>query len=184
MIIFADAISTLQAVMAVVGTVLTFVGLVIGIIIAWRKLADSKAQQKRLDEKETNKRTAQILEKLALIDKVHENYERQYNELRAYIEAQFKEVFAVSKELQTNCVRHRHTTALENLQQSLQRTGQRLDEISRELQKHKETCADKYLTIDGYQADINLWTNSFDTLRQSLRDVNTLVTRLLNGRAK
>jgi chromosome segregation ATPase len=180
--IFADAISTLQAVMAVVGTVLTFLGLILGLLLALRRRADSKAQQKRLDEKESSKRTAKILEKLALIEKTQETYDRQYSDLRSFAEAQFKEISVIVKEIQNNCVRHQHTAALDTVQQSLQRVANRLDDISRELQAHKEACADKYLTYDGYQNDLTLWTNNFDTLRQSLRDVNTLVTRLLNGR--
>lgn len=168
--------------MAVVGTVAAVLGFFIGLYFAVQRMRNAKEAAQKKDEKEANRRTAQILEKQALLEQAQNGYERQYQELRAYVESQFKEISSIVKEIQSHCVRHRQSTALEDVQRSLATIAQRLDTATSELQKHKEQCAERYLTITGYQNDLTMWTTSFDTLRQSLRDVNALVTRLLNGR--
>jgi chromosome segregation ATPase len=154
--------------LGILGGLSAVLGMAFGVWLALRKRAERR-QANQLQNDETYRSRISTLE-------LHRSSDEKFARgLQAQINAIAEDV----DKLRGRCVQHQQGQHLASLQEETRRLLGKVDKIAEDLNKYKESVADKFLPQKVHYADLDMLQNVIDALRQTVNDISTTLTKIL-----
>ena len=184
---FAQKGMALESVLSVIFQIgAVAVALISFIVTMWsrRKQQDDKAQAeelKRYSDEAVNK-LVPVVTRLEQADKFRESHIADFKRLT---EESLKQLYEQARAMSQQCVRQQHVAQGETIieiKKELQRFSNRMTRLDESIREHQETSAEKYITSSIYYRDLKNWSDTFQEVRTSLRDLSAIMVRMLEAR--
>jgi conjugal transfer/entry exclusion protein len=72
--------------------------------------------------------------------------------------------------------------AVAEIKKELQRFSNRLTRIDENMREYQDTASEKYVPATIYNRDLKNWSDTFQEVRTSLRDLSAILVRMLETR--
>lgn len=171
----ASAASVVKDVLAILGGCIALFAAVYGVWAAIRRRREVQAEKQQQQTLEVSGKFATIEADVVQLHTIAQDTKRQYGEFQQRMDENLKVLAGEADRLKDNCTRHQQSADIEELRRATKRLSDQFDQLHRDFMDHREQVAERYLTMVSYQSDLSLWTNNFDSLRQSIRDLTLLL---------
>jgi len=173
--LFLSSRSPLEYTLLVLGGLVPVAALVFAIWSALKRFAEKRHDRKKEEEAALGERLTTLQTTIGQLDISTSTTKEQYQRFRAQVEQALSELKKQVQELQAQHIMYQHATDVSDLEKKVERLANRVDRVADDLAKHRESINERFLTIESYKSDLNLWTNTFNALRQDIRDTNLLI---------
>jgi hypothetical protein len=157
---------------------------IITAMLSRRKQADEKALSLAIKQY-VDEAVAGITPTLETLKQAGNFRDVNTSEFKRQTEDALKRLDETVRTMSGNCVRHQHSGQNESIveiRKELDRLSQRLIKLDDLFRDYQDTVGDKYVQINSYRHDLKMWTNVFNSFRQSIHDLSTIVSKLVELR--
>ena len=192
------AASTAEIIQIVVGSGVAVVSAAVAI---WSYITSTKIKKQQLAHEEQKEEVAADKEIRGLIDtlqkesirldgivKSHiDTCDKTCGEYRDQIADTLEALHATVGNIRENCIRHQssfHIETINEMKGTVKQLSARVERVTDMLRAFQDAVNDKFVTIQSYQHDLKLWTDNFNTMRQMVGDLNSLVGKMIEASAQ
>ena len=177
---FAFTLEILHTIMAVVGSIATIVGALLGVLYAIKRARDAKKDKQAEEGAAMNTRLVNFTQRLVLLERTDAEYDKRWNDFKIQLDGELRLIHGEIESITASCSHHKNISDLDNLQQKLADVIKHVETLSRTFSAFKDSVSDNYVKLESYRHDSALVGQNIDTVWQSIRDANALIGKIIS----
>jgi len=153
-------------------------------MIGRRKQVDDKAQAEEL-KRYTDTAVNTIVPIVSRLDQADKFRENSITDFKRVTEDSLRQLNDVVRTMSQQCMRHQTSAQADTvaeIKKELQRFSNRLTRIDENMREYQDTASEKYVPATIYNRDLKNWSDTFQEVRTSLRDLSAILVRMLEAR--
>lgn len=175
--------STISIIVQVGAVAFALISFIIS-MIGRRKQVDDKAQAEEL-KRYTDTAVNTIVPIVSRLDQADKFRENSITDFKRVTEEALKQLNDAVRTMSQQCTRHQtaaQADTVAEIKKELQRFSNRLTRIDENMREYQDTASEKYVPATIYNRDLKNWSDTFQEVRTSLRDLSAILVRMLEAR--
>jgi len=175
--------STISIIVQVGAVAFALISFIIS-MIGRRKQVDDKAQAEEL-KRYTDTAVNTIVPIVSRLDQADKFRENSITDFKRVTEDSLKQLNDAVRTMSQQCTRHQtaaQADTVAEIKKELQRFSNRLTRIDENMREYQDTASEKYVPATIYNRDLKNWSDTFQEVRTSLRDLSAILVRMLETR--
>jgi len=187
--VLAQSTKSLETSLSVILQIGTIALAVISFIVTmWQRKKQSEDQaQAEAMKRYCDEAIGKLVPVVTKLEQAEQFHTASTAEFKTQAQEMLKQLNESVKSTQHNCVRHQNSAQAEaiiEIKRELERIALRFSKLDSLVRSYQDAASDKYVKVNAYQRDTQMWTTALETVQQSLKDLSATMLKLVELRVR